>query len=157
MTKITDNSSIMNTFTAAYPGFEKNEERYVDLLVGRLGINNEKIYPDEKTLMRDMQNFIYHQEEPVRSTSQYSQYCVMKLAHKHGLKVLLDGQGSDEIFGGYDYFFGGACHSLVPSGLRIVLYRWRSSRQLLCQIFAVFTYRFGTARGRVGLAVSVVG
>jgi asparagine synthase (glutamine-hydrolysing) len=41
------------------------------------------------------------QEQPFDSTSIYAQYCVFRLASQHGITVMLDGQGADEIFGGY--------------------------------------------------------
>jgi asparagine synthase (glutamine-hydrolysing) len=37
----------------------------------------------------------------------------MKLAHENGAKVLLDGQGGDEIFGGYIYYFSYYFHELL--------------------------------------------
>ena len=106
MRRLMDNYSNINTFSAVYPGFEKNEEKYVDLLTRFLKVKNSKIRPSHKTLLDDLNQFIYYLEEPTRSTSQYSQYSVMKLAAQHNYKVLLDGQGSDEIFAGYPYFWG---------------------------------------------------
>ena len=40
-------------------------------------------------------------DAPMPSSSYISQYFVMQLAASHGVKVVLDGQGSDEIMGGY--------------------------------------------------------
>ncbi len=116
MSKIIDDPSKINTFSAVYPRFEKNEEKYVDLLTKFLNIKNSKISPDQKTLLKDINEFIYHIEEPPRSTSQYSQYSVMKLAAQHNYKVLLDGQGSDEIFAGYPYFWGYYVYELFKKG-----------------------------------------
>jgi asparagine synthase (glutamine-hydrolysing) len=55
--------------------------------------------------MREMDDFLTTQEEPVMGVSQYVQYRVMKLAHENALKVLLDGEGGNEIFAGYVYHF----------------------------------------------------
>jgi len=96
----------ISTFSAVFPGFERDESYYIDSQVERFGIKNEKIQPTADSLREDLEKYIYHQEEPTRSTSQYAQYCVMKLAHQNGYKVLLDGQGSDEMLAGYHYFFG---------------------------------------------------
>jgi asparagine synthase (glutamine-hydrolysing) len=56
--------------------------------------------------LADVNDFVVAMEEPVTSLSAYAQYRVFKLAHEHGAKVLLDGQGGDEIFAGYVYYFG---------------------------------------------------
>lgn len=45
--------------------------------------------------------FMHHMEFPTAGSSTISQYFVMKLAGKHGMKVLLDGQGADEFLAGY--------------------------------------------------------
>jgi asparagine synthase (glutamine-hydrolysing) len=44
---------------------------------------------------------MYHQEEPLQSSSVFVQYMVYKLAKEKDITVLLDGQGADEILGGY--------------------------------------------------------
>ncbi len=50
----------------------------------------------------------WHQEAPVASTSLYGQYKVMEAARARGVIVLLDGQGADEILGGYHKFYAAA-------------------------------------------------
>jgi asparagine synthase (glutamine-hydrolysing) len=47
----------------------------------------------------------WHQECPVASTSLFGQWKVMQAARSNGVIVLLDGQGSDEILGGYHKFY----------------------------------------------------
>jgi asparagine synthase (glutamine-hydrolysing) len=48
---------------------------------------------------------MWHNELPVSSASQYAQWCVFRLARQHGVIVLLDGQGADELLGGYEQYF----------------------------------------------------
>jgi asparagine synthase (glutamine-hydrolysing) len=59
------------------------------------------VYPSGRGLWDDLEEFIDTQEEPIPSTSMYAQWKVMQIARAHGVTVLLDGQGSDEIFAGY--------------------------------------------------------
>jgi asparagine synthase (glutamine-hydrolysing) len=55
-------------------------------------------------LVADLENLIDVQGEPFVSTSMYAQRRVFQLAHEAGIKVMLDGQGADELLGGYhDY------------------------------------------------------
>lgn len=55
--------------------------------------------------MKDLDDLLYHQDEPVVSTSMYAQYRVMKLAKDNNVTVLLDGQGSDEFMAGYNQYW----------------------------------------------------
>jgi asparagine synthase (glutamine-hydrolysing) len=48
---------------------------------------------------------MYHQEEPFQSLSIYAQFKVYEMAARHAVKVILDGQGSDEILAGYHKYF----------------------------------------------------
>jgi asparagine synthase (glutamine-hydrolysing) len=54
-----------------------------------------------------LDDLIAHQDEPIAGLGVLAQWSVMKLAKQHKVKVLLDGQGGDEILGGYRkyYFF----------------------------------------------------
>ena len=45
------------------------------------------------------------QDEPFPSTSIAAQWFVFNEAHASGLKVMLDGQGADEVLGGYHHYF----------------------------------------------------
>ena len=52
-------------------------------------------------LLGDFDRLMYHQEEPFQSLSIYAQFKVYELAKQAGVKVILDGQGADEILAGY--------------------------------------------------------
>ena len=55
--------------------------------------------------VNDWPRFLHHQEEPFATASAYAQYKVFELAKQHHVKVLLDGQGSDEILAGYSKYY----------------------------------------------------
>lgn len=97
---------IQKTFSAVFPNSANDEERYInDLIRETQSIKNFKIKPTPKKFMEDLEDFVKTQEEPTISTGPYAQYQVMKEASKY-VKVVLDGQGSDEMLAGYDpYFF----------------------------------------------------
>ena len=61
--------------------------------------------PTAEILLNDLNTFIEAHCEPVPSPSPYAQYKVMELA-SGSVVVTLDGQGADEQFAGYHYFFG---------------------------------------------------
>jgi asparagine synthase (glutamine-hydrolysing) len=58
----------------------------------------------------------WHQDEPFGSTSIYAQWRVFDLASNAGVKVLLDGQGADELLAGYHGFFAPHFGSLFTAG-----------------------------------------
>jgi asparagine synthase (glutamine-hydrolysing) len=86
--------------------FSKDETRYIEAVKEKCGIQGHDITPTPELLDRMFDHFIANQEEPVTGASPFSQYCVMQLAHSYGAKVLLDGQGADEILAGYDFMVG---------------------------------------------------
>ena len=95
------------TYSAVYgKDWKRDETAYIEKVIEKTGFRSNYIHPDGKALLDDMSAFIYHQEEPVGHTSFFAQWMVMKLAHSHGAKVLLDGQGGDELLAGYKYIFG---------------------------------------------------
>ena len=57
------------------------------------------------------------------STSIYAQRRVFQRAHEVGIKVMLDGQGADEIFGGYSFYIAARLGSLVRRGEWVNAYR----------------------------------
>jgi len=91
----------ISTFSASFPDFEKDETRYADLVVNKLNLINHRVVPTADELIKDFSTLCYHQEEPFPSSSIYAQYRVYQQARSEGISVLLDGQGADEIIGGY--------------------------------------------------------
>lgn len=95
------------TITAAYQNKTIDESDYAKLVANDLkNVTDIYTYPDAKTLIADMDKMIYAQDLPIGSTSIFAQWEVMKCASKNNIKVLLDGQGADEILGGYYNFAG---------------------------------------------------
>ena len=93
-----------------------NEEKWVDLIVNQAGAHSHKVKISPEELVGDLDDMIGAQSEPVSTTSMYAQYRVFRLAHDAGIKVMLDGQGADEILGGYRYFVGARVTSLLRQG-----------------------------------------
>ena len=89
------------TFSAVFPGFVKDESKYVESVVNKFQISNHQITPDIHGLINNFETLCYHQEEPFQSASIYAQYKVFEMAKQHNIKVMLDGQGADETLAGY--------------------------------------------------------
>ncbi len=94
-----------STFSAIFPGYTKDESSYIDLLLDTLKIEPHFTSPTGETLLKDIDECFYYQEEPFGSASVLTQYEVMKLAKQKDVTVLLDGQGADELLAGYHSFY----------------------------------------------------
>ncbi|MFL5742353.1 MAG: asparagine synthase (glutamine-hydrolyzing) [Flavisolibacter sp.] len=98
-------NQVQKTFSARFPGFAKDEGRFMQMVIERCSIEPHFTYPGEKDLLDNIDRLFYHQEEPFTSASIFVQYAVMQLAHEQGVTVLLDGQGADELLAGYHFYF----------------------------------------------------
>jgi asparagine synthase (glutamine-hydrolysing) len=96
-----DKSEIQNTFSSHFDEKEANELEYMNEVIMATNVKAHFIHPSAQDLLEDLESLIWHQEEPFGSTSIYAQWCVFKLVNLHGVKVMLDGQGADELLGGY--------------------------------------------------------
>lgn len=94
-----------NTFSARFPGSAIDEGSYIDEVVRATGVQARYTIPSPEGLREEIDQLIWHQEEPFSTTSIFAQWSVMKLARESGVTVLLDGQGADEILAGYHGFF----------------------------------------------------
>jgi asparagine synthase (glutamine-hydrolysing) len=92
------------------------EEKWVDLVGTHAGAIVHKVRANSDDLLVDFDHLIYTQDEPFGSTSMYAQYCVFRHAREHGIKVMLDGQGADEMLAGYHLFVPARLGSLLRQG-----------------------------------------
>lgn len=78
-------------------------------------------------LKADLDRLIEVQGEPFGGTSIYAQYRVFQLAREAGVKVMLDGQGADELFAGYRYYLPDRVAGLLARGRLLTAYRLLSA------------------------------
>jgi asparagine synthase (glutamine-hydrolysing) len=94
----------LRTFSLGFsePGFD--ETRYQELFLDRLGSDNRRlsVTPD---LVRDgLSKFLWHCECPVLRTAPVPLMLLSGLVRDAGIKVVLTGEGADEVFAGYNIF-----------------------------------------------------
>jgi len=104
MRKLNGNG-VLKAFSMVFPGMREDESPYIEEVATANDVAAHYITPTSEDLQKDINDLIRTQEEPFASLSIYGQYKVMELAHKSGMKVLLDGQGSDEVFAGYFIYY----------------------------------------------------
>ncbi|MBL8130808.1 MAG: asparagine synthase (glutamine-hydrolyzing) [Anaerolineae bacterium] len=96
----TDPAGRMNSFSTIYPVRGMDEGRYIRLVGDQYGTQGHTVTPDAVGYLERLERITWHQDIPTGTTGVYSQNFVMSLAHGV-VTVLLDGQGADELFGGY--------------------------------------------------------
>ncbi|MBN2563214.1 MAG: asparagine synthase (glutamine-hydrolyzing) [Phycisphaerae bacterium] len=108
-----------HTFTASLPGSPLDETRHAEAVVNACkGLRWHTVEPTAGGLLEDMAALVWHQEQPFGSPSIFMQWEVMRLARDTGVTVLLDGQGGDELFCGYEgYLPAYLAHLLRHGGL----------------------------------------
>lgn len=77
-----------------------DESRYARALAEENGIQLHEVDIGEDDFVANIANVIYHLDQPVAGPGSFPQYMVSKKVREH-IKVVLGGQGGDEIFGGY--------------------------------------------------------
>jgi asparagine synthase (glutamine-hydrolysing) len=91
-------------FTASFTGFEKDETTRSKETANHFSLQQYLISPTANDWVNNWQKLTYHQEEPMQSSSVLTQFMVYGLAKEKRVTVLLDGQGADEILGGYQKY-----------------------------------------------------
>ena len=103
----------MNTFSSVYKEKHCNEKEFIDCMNQYADTVPHYIYPDRADdIIQDMKKMMYFHDGPCYSASPYSGFCVYKGVGDH-VKVLLDGQGADELLGGYEFFYNGKLKELL--------------------------------------------
>ena len=106
----------IETFSLVFPQRKIDESRFQEMVVKACKtVGHETTFTAEE-FVADLPDLVRTQEEPFTGLSPYGQYRVMKLAHGAGLKVLLDGQGSDELLAGYHTYFPYLYYELLAEG-----------------------------------------
>ncbi len=117
----------IHTFSFISSDLKTSEEYWIDQVNAHVGATSHKVLITPKELMRDLNDLVGTQGEPFGGSSIYAQYRVYKMAKESGVKVTLDGQGADEMLGGYDGYPGQRMHSLLDEKHYFDAYRFLSS------------------------------
>jgi asparagine synthase (glutamine-hydrolysing) len=115
------------TFSARMEDPALDEGAYIAAVAERTGIEGHEVWPTAAGLERVFSRLCYHLEEPFIQTSQYAQHIVMELASQHGVTVLLDGQGADEMLAGYTPYFSARYGDLADRWALFAIARERAA------------------------------
>jgi asparagine synthase (glutamine-hydrolysing) len=102
------------TFSAVFDDTRFDESQYINEVVNGTSVDAYRTQPDPQQVLKDLHQLLYIQDEPFGSLSIYAQYRVMQLASKR-VKVVLDGQGADELLAGYLAYQSCSIRGLIRS------------------------------------------
>lgn len=91
----------------------KSEQKWIDIVNTHVKGVPYYTQPSESTFISEIEKIIKLQDEPFGGTSIYAQYKVFELVKEKNIKVVLDGQGADEIFAGYIHYFSDRAMSIL--------------------------------------------
>lgn len=124
----------MHAFSIGYPGRPENDERSdAKRLADHLGLPFHDVELATDDLVRFFPELVYLTDDPISDIAGFGYYTVSRLAREQGVPVLLQGQGGDELFWGYDWIRQGAIDSLVKQRINDGgrWERWRAAKSYL--------------------------
>ncbi len=104
------------TFTAFFDDAGFDERPYARAVIDRIKAEPHWVSFTAAELVSDLPSIVRSQDEPFGSTSICAGWYVMRAAGRAGLKVMLDGQGGDEVLAGYRTHLGHHLADLLASG-----------------------------------------
>jgi asparagine synthase (glutamine-hydrolysing) len=110
------------TFTMLSDNPGLNESKWVKAVIDQTGAQSFSVIPDAKDCLNSLREIVWHQDEPFGSLGIYGQNKVFQIAAEQKIKVMLDGQGSDEYLAGYDGFYSAYMSELLKAGRFIKFY-----------------------------------
>jgi asparagine synthase (glutamine-hydrolysing) len=124
-------TGLQKTFSARFDDSASDEGKWIEKVINVNRVDAHEVWPTSERMFEELTDLFWHQEEPFASSSIFAQWCVMKLAKDHDVTVLLDGQGADEMLGGYHCYFDDISDDLLKS-LKVLGYiKWnRDCREL---------------------------
>jgi asparagine synthase (glutamine-hydrolysing) len=115
----------LQTFSVAFKDRAFNELEYAHEVARVIGAESHEIVIDDRDFFAALPKLIWHEDEPLAHTSSVPLYFVSALAREH-VKVVLTGEGSDELLAGYGKYArvawnwraGGLYERLLPRAAR---------------------------------------
>lgn len=127
--------------TVVYSNPKYNEANYARSIVRKLNLEHTLAEFDIKEFDYLLKKTLWHQDQPFGGISTIGSYVLDKSVRESGVIVALEGQGGDELFGGYNYFFddyiydiGGVNNETLPLIHKHAAYQGFSTESLIKRI-----------------------
>ncbi len=94
----------LKAFTAVYPDAGYSEAHFAEEVVKLAGVEAIQVMPGAVDICKDWDRFVWTMEEPFGGLSYFSNWKVYEQIREHGVTVILNGQGGDELLLGYEQY-----------------------------------------------------
>jgi asparagine synthase (glutamine-hydrolysing) len=94
----------LRSFSITFEDAEFDEQSYQDEASAFLGTQHSNVRCSGSDIARIFPDVIWHTEQPIIRTAPAPMFVLSKLVRENGFKVVLTGEGADEVLGGYDIF-----------------------------------------------------
>ncbi|MGH3354177.1 MAG: asparagine synthase (glutamine-hydrolyzing) [Nocardioides sp.] len=94
----------LHTFSLRFADAEFDEGGYQSLMAQRLGTRHEDVVVGERDIAEIFPEVVRHAETPLLRTAPAPMFLLSRLVREAGFKVVVTGEGADEVLGGYDIF-----------------------------------------------------
>ena len=94
----------LHSFGIRFEESDFDESRFQKQLSSFLNVNHKELSVSNTDIAAHFPDILWHAEKPILRTAPVPLFLLSKLVSDNGLKVILTGEGADEIFGGYNIF-----------------------------------------------------
>jgi len=94
----------LETFSVTFEEDEFDESSHQRRVIEHLGVDHHEVCCRAEDIGRAFPDVVWHTEQPVVRTAPAPMFLLSRLVRESGYKVVLTGEGSDELLGGYDIF-----------------------------------------------------
>ena len=95
---------VLNTFSIGFKEKDFDESRYQEEAVRYFDTNHRSVSCSSETIADHFPKVVWHSESPVTRTAPTPMMILSGLVRENNIKVVVTGEGSDEILAGYDIF-----------------------------------------------------
>ena len=153
--ELNKNNQKVETFSAVFPNMAGDESEHINIIEKDLFdfANFNYVYPIKEFTEQSVKDHIFHQDYPSLGGSYFAEWCVAKKVKSIGVKVILEGQGGDEVFAGYHNHFYKYCKELILRGKIFDYLNEVSSYAVLKEVSPISIHKIVIGEIKIGLAL----
>lgn len=126
-----------DAYSVVYKEEEYNESSYVNSVLKNPYLVGHSLSPGFSQFMENLDKLIWSQDEPFNGISVFAQNSLFENASKDNVRVMLDGQGADEIFAGYEKFYLPVFRKLLRTNPAKAFAMYKNAKESFPQIDAM--------------------